>query len=115
MEHIFIINPVSGTTNAEAMLTPAIQKAAAELNLTCQILKTEYPGHAREMAEAIAKQGKPVRLYACGGDGTFNEVVAGTLGYDNAETACVPCGSGNDFILTSWVRLKSCCRKTRRS
>ena len=98
MEHIFIINPVSGTTNAGTALTPAIQEAASEGNLSFQILKTEYPGHAKEIAEEIAKQGKPVRFYACGGDGTFNEVVAGTLGYPNAETACVPCGSGNDFI-----------------
>ena len=98
MEHIFIINPVSGTTNAETMLTPAIRKAAAECNLSCQILQTKYPGHAKEIAETFAKTGKPIRLYACGGDGTLNEVVAGTLGWPNAETACVPCGSGNDFI-----------------
>ena len=98
MEHIFIINPVSGTTNARTMLEPAIRKAAAELSLSYQILQTEYPGHAREIAERFARSGKPVRLYACGGDGTFNETVAGTLGYSNAETACVPCGSGNDFV-----------------
>ena len=98
MEHIFIINPVSGTANAQKILEPAIQKAAEELSVPCQILQTEYPGHARELAGKYAKTGKPVRFYACGGDGTLNEVIAGTLGHPNAETACVPCGSGNDFV-----------------
>ena len=98
MEHIFIINPVSGTTNPQTILAPAIQKAAADLAIPYQILRTEYPGHAKELAQQFARAGKPVRLYACGGDGTLNEVVAGTLGYPNAETACVPCGSGNDFV-----------------
>ena len=98
MEHIFIINPVSGTSNPEITLTPAIQKAANELNVSYQIILTEYPGHAKEIAENYAKTGKEIRFYACGGDGTLNEVVAGTLGYPNVETACVPCGSGNDFI-----------------
>ena len=98
MEHIFIINPVSGASNAQIILEPAIRKAAQELSISYQILKTRYPGHAKEIAEEFSRKGKPVRFYACGGDGTFNEVVAGTLGYPQAETACVPCGSGNDFI-----------------
>ena len=98
MEHVFIINPVSGATNAELTLGPAIQKAAEKLSLHYQVLHTEYPGHAREIAERLAKTGRPIRFYACGGDGTLNEVVAGTLGCPNVETACVPCGSGNDFV-----------------
>ena len=98
MEHIFIINPVSGTVNARLALEPEIRKAAEKLSLSFEILETEHPGHGKEIAERYASTGKPVRLYACGGDGTFNEVVAGAMGYPNAEVACVPCGSGNDFI-----------------
>ena len=98
MEHIFIINPVSGTANALTTLGPAIKKASQELSISYQIIQTEYPGHAREIAAKFSETGKPVRFYACGGDGTLNEVVSGTLGHDNAETACVPCGSGNDFV-----------------
>ena len=98
MEHIFIINPVSGTTNAQTLLEPAIKKAAADLSISYQIIQTDYPGHAQEISKSLSKTGKPIRFYACGGDGTLNEVIAGTLGYSNAETACVPCGSGNDFI-----------------
>ena len=98
MEHIFVINPVSGTANAQTFLQPAIEKAAKELSISYQIIQTEHPGHGKEIAERFSKTGKPVRFYACGGDGTLNEVLEGTLGHANAETACVPCGSGNDFI-----------------
>ena len=98
MKHIFIINPVCGTTNARKKLEPEIQKAAKKLNIDYEIIQTEYPGHAKTIARTIAQKQKPVRLYACGGDGTFNEVIRGVLGYDNVETACVPCGSGNDFV-----------------
>ena len=79
-------------------LEPAIREAAEKLSIPYQILVTRYPGHAREIAAQYAEKGRPVRFYACGGDGTFNEVVAGTLGHPEAETACVPCGSGNDFV-----------------
>ena len=98
MEHIFIINPVSGTTNPENTLRPAIKQAAEKLSLPYQIVTTEYPGHAKEIAKKFANSGKSVRFYACGGDGTLNEVIEGSLGYENVETACVPCGSGNDFV-----------------
>ena len=98
MKHIFIINPVSGTTNPETYLRKNIEKVAHELSIDYQIVLTKYPGHAKELAESFSKSQEPVRFYACGGDGTFNEVVEGTLGYPNADTACIPCGSGNDFI-----------------
>ena len=42
-----------------------------------------------------------VRFYACGGDGTLNEVVSGLLESgqtSRAEVGCYPCGSGNDFV-----------------
>ena len=38
------------------------------------------------------------RFYACGGDGTLNEVVNGCYGFDGAEVACIPFGTGDDYI-----------------
>ena len=38
------------------------------------------------------------RGYACGGDGTLNEVVNGAAEYPNAAVTCVPKGTGNDFL-----------------
>ena len=39
-----------------------------------------------------------MRLYACGGDGTLNEVVNAAAGFDNAAVTNVPKGTGNDFL-----------------
>ena len=47
---------------------------------------------------ALVSSGEEVRLYACGGDGTLNEVVNGAAGFDNAAVTCVPKGTGNDFL-----------------
>lgn len=98
MKHIFIINPVSGVSNPQAVLKPKIRAAAEKLGAEYEIHLTKYPGHAIELAREYAQSGEPVRLYACGGDGTLNEVMQGARGYNNASTGCVPCGSGNDFV-----------------
>lgn len=98
MRHIFIINPVSGTEDPSGRLLPEIQKAAQKLGVEPIIEKTQYAGHAIEIARRWAETGEAVRLYACGGDGTLNEVFRGAKGCQNAEVACVPCGSGNDFV-----------------
>ena len=42
--------------------------------------------------------GEELRLYACGGDGTLNEVAAGAAGYNNAAVTVFSGGSGNDFV-----------------
>ena len=39
-----------------------------------------------------------MRIYACGGDGTLNEAVAGAAGFGNAAVTHYPMGSGNDFL-----------------
>ena len=37
-------------------------------------------------------------IFACGGDGTIQEVANGIYGHDNAILGTVPAGSGNDFV-----------------
>ena len=98
MRHVFIVNPVSGKADASGTLVPQIIDAAEKLGADYEILLTEYPGHAVELAAEQAEAGEEVRLYACGGDGTFNEVLRGVRGRANAAVGCIPCGSGNDFV-----------------
>ena len=98
MRHVFIVNPVSGKADASGTLVPQIIDAAKNLGADYEILLTEYPGHAVELAAEQAEAGEEVRLYACGGDGTFNEVLRGVRGRANAAVGCIPCGSGNDFV-----------------
>lgn len=41
-----------------------------------------------------------ITFYACGGDGTLNEVINGAVGFKNVYVSVYPCGSGNDFVKT---------------
>ena len=98
MKHVFIVNPVSGKANAALTLVPQIVEAAAGLGADHQVELTQAVGHAAELARRYAQAGPDkVRLYACGGDGTLNEVLEGAFG-TGVAVGCVPCGSGNDFI-----------------
>ena len=100
MEHVFIVNPVAGKADARNFLLPELERAKQALGAEATVECTTRPGEARDIARRWAQTGAPVRLYACGGDGTLNEVFAGALGFANAQVASVPCGSGNDFIRT---------------
>ena len=65
---------------------------------TFEILVSSAPGGCAELAHAAAKKPGEVRIYACGGDGTLNEVVNGAAEFSNAAVTHFPGGSGNDFV-----------------
>ena len=94
MKHIFIINPHAGKKGSTKRLEEQIQA----LGLTCEIVYTRQVGDGRRIAREAVERGEAVRIYACGGDGTLNEVVNGAAGYDNAAVTNVPIGTGNDFL-----------------
>lgn len=100
MKHIFIINPAAGKRDNTLELAAQIRETCTRRQLDYEIRLTEYPRHAVELVrEAGLRQGShPVRFYACGGDGTLNEVACGAAGLPNAAITHLPCGSGNDFI-----------------
>ena len=94
MKHVFIINPTAGKKRSTKALVDSIQ----DLDLPYEIVFTEGPGDARRAAREAAEFGGEVRIYACGGDGTLNEVVNGAAGFDSAAVTNVPAGTGNDFL-----------------
>ena len=96
MKHIFIINPAAGKADKTAEYTASIEKSCAGLDYEIRV--SEYSGDCTRIAREYAKTGEEVRLYACGGDGTLNEVVAGAAGFDNAAVTAYVGGSGNDFV-----------------
>lgn len=98
MRHLFIINPTAGKEDASPALTPYIARCMEPRGLPYEIVKTQGPGHAAQLARRAAGAGGPVILYACGGDGTLNEVVWGAAEFQNAAVTQIPCGSGNDFL-----------------
>ncbi len=98
MRHIFILNPMAGKTQAALQLQPLIESFFEQYPMDYRIYVTDRPGHATEIVKEEVAAGDAVRFYACGGDGTVLEVVNGLAEVKNAELACVPCGSGNDFL-----------------
>jgi diacylglycerol kinase (ATP) len=62
------------------------------------LVLTERPGHAKELATAAADAGYDL-IVAAGGDGTIHEVVNGLVhgGRAQATLGVIPIGSGNDF------------------
>ena len=96
MKHIFIINPAAGKADKTAEYTAKIEKACKGLDYA--IVTSRGAGDCTRIAREAAESGEEVRLYACGGDGTLNEVVAGAAGYENAAVTCYVGGSGNDFV-----------------
>jgi len=98
MKHLFIINPAAGKYDKTGEFTQKIREACDKNCLASEILVSRAQGDCTKIAQAAAATGDPVRIYACGGDGTLNEVVNGVVGFPNAAITHFPGGSGNDFI-----------------
>ena len=97
MKHVFLINPRAGKRDQTARLRGLADRLAAHgLKVSC--LLTDRLGGAEAIARALAETGEPVRIYACGGDGTVHEAANGIAGYENAAMTVIPTGTGNDFL-----------------
>ena len=97
MKHLFIINPAAGSHDRTAEYTAKIEAAFAGRNEACRIAVSSAPGQCARIARDAALTGESYRIYACGGDGTLNEVVSGVAGYDKVAVTVFSGGSGNDF------------------
>lgn len=97
MKHLFLVNPAAGSGRAEKDLAPRIRQACIDAEADFEIHLTESADEIVEYTMRQAESGAHIRFYACGGDGTLNNVLNGIVGHPNAELAFVPCGTGNDF------------------
>ncbi len=95
MKHFFIVNPAAGKGKTVKYI-PEIQEYCESHGYSHEIVVTEYPGHATEIAK-MQSSSQTLRIYSVGGDGTLNEVLNGMAG-SGSSLAVLPCGSGNDFI-----------------
>lgn len=98
MKHIFIVNPAAGKYDRTEECRRAVQAAFDARGLAWELWVSHAPGQCRQLARKAAESGEQVRLYACGGDGTLNEVINGIVGFDNVAVTHFPGGSGNDTI-----------------
>ncbi len=98
MKHLFIINPAAGSRDHTTEYSAAIRTACDARRLNYEIRVSMGPGDCARIAREAASSGAEIRLYACGGDGTLNEVVNGVAGFPNAAVTVYSGGSGNDFV-----------------
>lgn len=98
MKHVFIINPAAGSRDRTKEYVREIEAACGSRGLDYEWKVSDAPGACTRLAREAAQTGEEVRLYACGGDGTLNEVTAGAVGFPNAAVTMYSGGSGNDFV-----------------
>ncbi len=97
MRILLIFNPAAGRctrSDRAGPVTDAFEAGGWDVTLR----HTPGPGGAAKLARQGAEEGCEA-VFACGGDGTLSEVVAGLLGTD-VPAGIVPTGTGNDFART---------------
>ncbi len=100
MKHLFIVNPVAGGRDASEEISTRVHALFQRRHLEpseFEIYTTRCPKDATERIRSEALICSDLRVYACGGDGTFNECVCGAAQLDNVAVCPLPTGTGNDF------------------
>ena len=97
MKHLFIVNPVAGGKDHSEDIRARVAKAFSRRGGKYEVYVTKAPMDAKEKIKSDAQTEEHLRVYACGGDGTFNECVCGAAEHPNVAVCPFPTGTGNDF------------------
>ena len=90
MKHLFIINPAAGSCDRTESYTRQIEASCGKRGLDYRIEVSAAPGECARLAREAAQTGEEIRIYACGGDGTLNELASCAAGYPNAAVTVLP-------------------------
>jgi diacylglycerol kinase (ATP) len=92
-----ILNPMA-RHGAGRRIRHAIERELDRRRVHYDLVQTEGPGHARDLARDAARDGIR-RIVAAGGDGTVHDVANGILAaaVNGASLGVLPIGTGNDF------------------
>lgn len=100
MKTYFIVNPKAGQGMGDESFEKQIADTAKKMKRDVIIYSTKEIGDAEYYVRQVLKgdeKKEDILFIACGGDGTLNEVLNGTYGFDNAVIGDMPIGTGNDF------------------
>ncbi len=106
MRNIFIVNPKAGQGKGDEKFTEKLKAAGKRNGKNIEIYTTAGIGDAEVLVAQLAAErdengnsDEQLRIFACGGDGTLNEVLNGVLksGAKNLAIGVIPIGTGNDF------------------
>ena len=93
---VFIINPIAGNGFANS-LVGKLKEMIVRHNLQAELVFTEKPGHATELARQYDEKGFTYFI-GVGGDGTLNEIAIPLVNNKEIVLGIIPAGTGNDFI-----------------
>lgn len=104
--YYIIVNPISGRGSG-LRHKDLLENFVKEHKLNYELVTSERPGHALELAREAVLKGFDV-IVSAGGDGTSNEVLNGILAGNStanrsASMAVIPVGRGNDFAYSMGV------------
>ena len=95
---LLIHNPNAGNGgNGRRRLLDEARRILSTNGIEVELAETSGPGHATEIAQQAAREGRQL-VIACGGDGTLNEVVNGLANLSNGHRiplALLPGGTAN--------------------
>ena len=100
MKHLIVLNEKAGHEKDIAAFKNLVHSSFEGLDY--EIYVTTGPKSVIPFLKDYLKNNnkEAVRVYACGGDGTVHEVANAIIGFENAELAIYPVGTGNDFVKT---------------
>ena len=115
MKHIFIVNPKAGKSDSTGVIRQQLEAMGDAIEWEMYVTRCKGDATRYVQERCAEPHDDPLRFYACGGDGTLNEVLTGLLkppsplkGGVSAppsggwgappQLAAYPCGSGNDYI-----------------
>lgn len=99
-KYLIVLNPTAGRGDGERSI-PLIEQQLQAAQLEYDLVRTERPWHAAELAQKAAQDGYEV-VVSAGGDGTLNEVLNGLVlakqtGAAESSLGVICVGRGNDF------------------
>lgn len=94
--YYFIVNP-SAHSRKNRKIWIRVRDELNRRGILYRAFRTEYPGHAKKLAEAISRKDPHAVIAAVGGDGTVHEILSGLVNLDTVTFGLIPAGSGNDF------------------
>jgi YegS/Rv2252/BmrU family lipid kinase len=105
-KHKIIVNPTSGRGTGGRSI-PLINELLQSYDLDFDLVCTERPWHAAELAQEAAESGYGCVVVA-GGDGTANEALNGlmwakTAGIEGVAMGVLCVGRGNDFAFSMGI------------
>jgi diacylglycerol kinase (ATP) len=107
MKTLIIVNPIAGRGRAGRVI-PEIERHLSDQGVDFDLVLTERPWHAADLAERAATDGYEV-VASASGDGTANETLNGLMraragGFDGTAMCILPVGTGNDFAYGMGIR-----------